>query len=93
MVYLPGAIATKNHYINYEWPIAFDELQCYGNESSIWNCSYIISDNGSSCTQSDDAAVICMGMFVIHNGIIYLFIMFNVFCIRVWLIANIRATQ
>ena len=67
MVYLPGAIATKNHYINYEWPIAFHELHCYGNESSIWNCSYNISDDGSSCAQSDDAAVFCMGMFLIHN--------------------------
>ena len=67
-MYLPGAIATKNH--NYEWPIAFDELHCYGNESSIWDCLYDISDNGSSCTQSDDAAVVCMGMFLIHNVIV-----------------------
>ena len=55
-----GAIATKNY--NYELPIAFDELHCYGNESSIWDCSYVISDNESSCAQSDDAAVFCMAI-------------------------------
>ena len=88
-MYLPGAIATKNLYINYEWPIAFYELHCYGNESSIWDCSYIISDDGSSCVQSDDAAVFCMGMFLIHNVIV-------IIIIRVYLIAtecyNIKAT-
>ena len=62
MVHLSGSTAIKNLYINYEWPIAFYELHCYGNESSIWDCSYVISDDGSSCTQSDDAAVTCMGM-------------------------------
>ena len=80
-----GATAMKNLYINYEWPIAFYELHCYGNESSIWDCSYVISDDGSSCAQSDDAAVFCMGMFLIHNVIVIiiiiiflnLFIMFN----------------
>ena len=83
-MYLPGAIATKNLYINYEWPIAFDELHCYGNESSIWDCSYDISDEGSSCAQSDDAAVFCMGMFLIHNVIviiiyIYIYIYIHIF--------------
>ena len=69
-MYLPGAIGTKNLYIDYEWPIAFYELHCYGNESSIWDCSYVISDSGSSCAQSDDGAVFCMGMFLIHNVIV-----------------------
>ena len=90
-MYLPGAIAMKNY--NYEWPIAFDELHCYGNESSIWDCLYDISDNGSSCTQSDDAAVVCMGMFLIHNVIIiiiyiYTFFFYDEICIRVWLITT-----
>ena len=64
----------KNLYINYEWPIAFYELHCYGNESSIWDCSYVISDNGSSCAQSDDAAVTCMGMLQCDSYYIYIYI-------------------
>ena len=69
----------KNLYINYEWPIAFYELHCYGNESSIWDCSYVISDDGSSCTQSDDAAVFCMGMCLTHNVIFIIIIYYYVY--------------
>ena len=78
-MYFSGAIAMKNLYINYEWPIAFYELHCYGNESSIWDCSYVISDDGSSCTQSDDAAVLCMGMCLTHNVIFIIIIYYYVY--------------
>ena len=82
-MYLPGATVIKNLYINYEWPNAFYELHCYGNESSIWDCSYVISDDDSSCAQSDDAAVLCMGMCLIHDVIIIIIIIIIIIQLKV----------
>ena len=56
-----GAMATTGYlyYIDYNLPARLLDLQCYGNESTIWNCSYDIADG--QCY--NDASVFCMCMF------------------------------
>uniref|UniRef100_A0A1X7V0V9 SRCR domain-containing protein n=1 Tax=Amphimedon queenslandica TaxID=400682 RepID=A0A1X7V0V9_AMPQE len=55
-----GSIAIPNDYINYEWPMGIFELQCVGNESSLWDCQYSTTYSGEGCTDRNDAAVFCM---------------------------------
>ena len=56
-----GAIATTvDLYIDYGLPVGILDLQCNGNESTIWNCSYNTTD-GQECY--NDASVFCMCMF------------------------------
>ena len=56
-----GAMATTAYlyYIDYKLPVRLFDLQCYGNESTIWNCGYDIADG--QCY--NDASVFCMCMF------------------------------
>ena len=62
-----GAMATKNIYLNYEWPIGLFELRCSGNEINIWDCSYNTSNGGQYCHQHNDASVFCMREFIEIN--------------------------
>ena len=55
-----GSIAIPNAYVNNEWSMGIYELQCAGNESSLWDCEFTTSYDGKGCTQSNDAAVHCM---------------------------------
>ena len=53
-----GASALTNVFTEGTWYIHINDLNCTGNESSIWNCPM----NGLadySCYHYDDAAVIC----------------------------------
>ena len=56
-----GAIAIRNRYNQrYKWPYHIIDLNCTGNEQSIWNCSY----NGLlnyECPKYYDASIICQG--------------------------------
>lgn len=57
---LVGAIAAtaSGSTINYDWPHYIIDLNCTGNERSIWGCSY----NGFMdyiCHDSHDAIVSC----------------------------------
>ena len=62
-----GSIAIPNGYVNNEWPMGIYELQCAGNESSLWDCEFAMSYDGEGCTQSNDAAVHCMRKLQIVN--------------------------
>ena len=61
--YVIGAMATRNLFINSEWPIGLFELTCSGNETNIFDCTYDITDGGQNCDQTDDSSVFCMRKF------------------------------
>ena len=56
-----GAIAIRNRYNQrYKWPYHIIDLNCTGNEQSIWNCSY----NGLlnyECPKYYDTSISCQG--------------------------------
>ena len=35
-------------------------LNCTGNETTLWDCRFNTSYNGGNCGQSNDASVFCM---------------------------------
>ena len=60
-----GAMATTaNLYIDYELPVGIINLQCHGNESKMWNCSYDTTHVFvRRCSlYYNDASVFCMCM-------------------------------
>ena len=57
-------MATKNILLNYEWPIGLFELKCSGNEDTIWDCLYKVSNEAQNCRQHNDASVFCMRKFL-----------------------------
>ena len=60
-----GAIAASGYYTDYNWPFGIIDLNCTGNESSIWNCPYNGTSDFYSCPSNHDASVICQGRFFI----------------------------
>ena len=56
---LLGAIAASNVFVDYEWPVMISGLFCYGNESRLWDCMYERVSNEQSCSQVNDASVLC----------------------------------
>ena len=56
-----GAVSLQGYFTEYEKSHYIFNLNCIGNESSIWNCSYsTLSD--SACSSSNDASVSCQGI-------------------------------
>ena len=55
-----GAIAVSYAFIDNEWPMGIYNLNCTGNETSIWDCQFTTLYNGRNCDQSNDASVFCM---------------------------------
>lgn len=55
-----GSLSMGN--IDYEWnlPLHFINLNCTGNEDSIWNCSSS-TEGQQLCQYYHDAAVACLG--------------------------------
>ena len=58
-----GDIAASGYYTDYLWPFGIIDLNCTGNESSIWNCPYNGTSDFYLCPSSHDASVICQGDF------------------------------
>ena len=57
-----GALALTNTFTESTWPIHVHDLNCSGNEKSIWGCP----NNGLVgylCSDHDDAAVKCLREF------------------------------
>lgn len=52
-----GVLATTTVF-DHRWPVGLYGLQCKGNESSIWNCTYSTTNSGN-CDQFEDASVFC----------------------------------
>ena len=42
-------------------------LNCTGNETSLWDCQFTTSYNGRYCGQSNDASVFCMRKLTLEN--------------------------
>ena len=61
--YISGAIAASGYYLDYNWPFHIIDLNCTGEEDSIWNCSYneLMEYN---CPSSHDASLQCQGNYI-----------------------------
>ena len=62
LIYI-GAIAASGYYTDHHWPSGVIDVNCTGNESSIWNCPYNGISDFYSCPSHHDASVICQGKF------------------------------
>ena len=56
-----GAIAAKGYYTYSGKQHYILDLNCTGNETTVWNCSYN-GISGYSCPDSNDASVSCQGL-------------------------------
>ena len=56
--FVPGASAQRNAYTEGTWYVHINDLNCTGEEESIWDCPQNNS-NGHSCYHYRDASVIC----------------------------------
>ena len=66
-----GASALTNFFTEGTWHIHIKDLNCTGNESSVWDCPMNeLTDH--SCYHYDDASVICQCTYILaHYTIIY----------------------
>lgn len=60
-IHLVGAVAVRGAYTETVWPFHILDLNCTGNERTIWDCLFNNLINIHSCSQSDDASVRCQG--------------------------------
>ena len=57
---ISGSFATNGSlYETSRWPTVFYDTVCTGEEASLWDCAYSLSDVGQACRF--DAAVTCQG--------------------------------
>ena len=61
-----GAIPATGYYVTYDTGFGIIDLNCTGNESSIWDCPYNGTANFYYCSSSHDASVICHGNKSFH---------------------------
>ena len=54
-------------------------LNCTGNETTLWDCQFNTSYNGGNCGQSNDASVFCMRKILLTQIIVVKFCCY--FCI------------
>ena len=58
--FISGAIAASGYYNDYSSSFHIIDVNCTGEEDSIWNCSYNVLIN-YTCPSSDDASLQCQG--------------------------------
>ena len=67
MYFTSGAIARSSAYFGQgSGSILLDDVQCTGNETSIFSCSHN-SIGSHNCDHSKDAGVVCFGGEYINN--------------------------
>ena len=49
-------------------------LNCTGNETTLWDCQFNTSYNGGNCGQSNDASVFCMRKILLTLIIVVKFV-------------------
>ena len=54
-----GAIPASGRYSSLDLPVSILDLNCTGNESSLWECPYNGVVNFLNCPSNHDAEVIC----------------------------------
>uniref|UniRef100_A0A1X7UCA1 SRCR domain-containing protein n=1 Tax=Amphimedon queenslandica TaxID=400682 RepID=A0A1X7UCA1_AMPQE len=54
-----GAIPASGSYSSLDLPVSILDLNCTGNESSLWECPYNGTVNFFNCPSNHDAEVIC----------------------------------
>ena len=59
-----GAIPATGYY-SLDMPVSIVDLNCTGNESSIWECPSNGTINFFNCPSNHDAEVICRSMLLI----------------------------
>lgn len=62
-----GAIAMTSFYFDYSLPHTMFQTNCSGDETRLLDCSYITQLNGSNCSASENAGVICQGIYIVRN--------------------------
>ena len=67
-----GSIALFRGYDTNVWPTSIYSITCSGEETSLWDCSYSIFDNGVACGY--DASVICQGIIHFCRAMSYILI-------------------
>lgn len=56
-----GSFALMNEFTDYTSPTVIFNINCTGQESSIWQCAHNMLDQGS-CRENQDASVVCQSM-------------------------------
>ena len=56
-------------------------LNCTGNETTLWDCQFNTSYNGGNCGQSNDASVFCMRKILLILIIVVKFVVIVVLTI------------
>ena len=64
--FIKGAIPGSGSYISYAWPFGIIDLNCTGEEDSVWNCSYNGTVDYYTCPSNHDASIICQGTYIIY---------------------------
>ena len=72
MYFTSGAIARSNAYFGQgSESILLDNVQCTGNEVSIFSCTH--NGIGSyNCDHNDDAGVVCLGGKYINSFLVFI---------------------
>ena len=62
-IFITGAIAKTSFYVEQVLPHIIFNMNCNGDEDSIYNCTYSNElHSGSRCYSGEDASVICQGI-------------------------------
>ena len=61
-----GASALFNRFIERQWNFHIKDLNCTGDEGTIWDCPQNRLDN-YNCNEYDDAAVVCQCKFLLKE--------------------------
>ena len=59
---------SRAEYGEGEGQIVLDNVNCIGNESSLFNCPHAGLEN-HNCNHYEDAAVICLGKKILKYGL------------------------
>lgn len=60
-----GAIAGRRSYTEVIWPFHIVDLNCTGNERTVWDCPHNRLFGDYRCSPSNDASVRCQGLVII----------------------------
>lgn len=61
-LHFSGAIAAHGSFNEIIRPISIFDINCTGNEATIWDCPHNALSTNSTCDQQQDASIRCRGM-------------------------------